>query len=200
MKNHIVFFSGGKSSFTVANWVKENYPSDNIVLYFTDTKWEDDDLYRFINEASDKLQLPLLTHSMGITPVELMFKQRVVFNSRIGNCSRILKMKVAADFLKKGIVPAEESWYNKKYLKDENFIEDAILYFGIGWEEMHRQDSIIENWKPFEVQMPLVHEVIDNNVVLAKHGIKQPMLYDLGFTHNNCAGLCQSRYESLRPS
>ena len=41
MRNHIIFFSGGKSSFAVADYVKEKYPEDNIVLYFTDTLWPD---------------------------------------------------------------------------------------------------------------------------------------------------------------
>lgn len=202
MKNRIIFFSGGKASFTVAHLVKERFPNDNIVLYFTDTKWEDEDLYRFINEASDKLELPMITHSMGINPVELMFKQKVVFNSRIGNCSSILKMKTSADFIKKGIVPEVEEWRNKEYLKQENFREDATLYFGIGWEEAHRQEAIVRNWQPYDVQMPLIDEVVDNDSVLALHGIRQPRLYDLGFTHNNCKGRCvkagQGHFRNLK--
>lgn len=75
MKNRIVFFSGGKSSFATADYVKNKYPNDNIVLYFTDTNWEDADLYRFLYQAADRLQLPLLTHSMGITPLQLMFEK-----------------------------------------------------------------------------------------------------------------------------
>jgi hypothetical protein len=43
MNNHIVFCSGGKSSFSVADWVRTNYPNDNVLLYFTDTMWEDED-------------------------------------------------------------------------------------------------------------------------------------------------------------
>ena len=117
MENHIIFFSGGKSSFTVAHLVKERHPDENIVLYFTDTKWEDNDLYRFINEASDKLQLPMLTQSMGINPIQLMYKQKVLFNSRIGQCSTILKMKTAADYLKKNKRPAIHEWRNEQYLK-----------------------------------------------------------------------------------
>src|SRR5690625_7223423 len=121
MKNRIIFFSGGKGSFAAAAYVKEHFPDDNIVLYFTDTKWEDEDLYRFNNEVSDKLKLPLLTHADGRNPVELMYDQKVVFNSRIGQCSIVLKVKVAADFLKKGIKPNIERWRNKEYLKGENF-------------------------------------------------------------------------------
>ena len=202
MKNHIIFFSGGKSSFTVADFVKTHYPNDNIVLYFTDTNWEDEDLYRFINEAADKLELPLLTHSMGLTPIELMFKQKVVFNSRIGNCSKILKMKVSADFIKKGKKPQVEEWRNKQYLKQEDFTTDAVLYFGIGWDEMHREGAIKKNWQPYQVEMPLIEHMIDNSEILVKYNIKQPRLYDLGFVHNNCMGRCvkagQGHFRNLK--
>jgi 3'-phosphoadenosine 5'-phosphosulfate sulfotransferase (PAPS reductase)/FAD synthetase len=53
--NHIIFFSGGKASLATADYVKNTYPDDNILLYNTDTLWENEDLYRFINEPSDKL-------------------------------------------------------------------------------------------------------------------------------------------------
>lgn len=202
MKNHIIFFSGGKSSFTVADWVKQKYPDDNIVLYFTDTKWEDEDLYRFIHEATEKLDLPLLIHADGLNPVELMFEKKLVFNSRIGDCSKVLKMKVARQFLKKGIEPNLVEWHNKDALKDEDFVTDATLYFGIGWEEAHREGPIRANWKPFKVVMPLIDEVIDNNEVLKRYGIKQPRLYDMGFAHNNCKGRCvkagQGHYRNLK--
>lgn len=202
MKNHIIFFSGGKSSFSVADWVKTHYPNDNIVLYFTDTKWEDPDLYRFINEASTKLELPMLYHAMGLNPVELMFEKKLVFNSRIGECSKILKMKVARDFLKKGIEPKERYWVNKKFLKQEKFRENAVLYFGIGFEEMHREGPIKKNWQPFVVEMPMIQNIIDNNETLEKYNIKEPDLYKEGFTHNNCAGRCvkagQAHFKNLK--
>lgn len=190
MENHIIFFSGGKSSFSVADYVKTNYPDDNIVLYFTDTLWEDEDLYRFIHEASDKLELPLLYHSRGITPPQLMVQQRFMANNRVGTCSKELKMKVSANYLKKGVVPEIEKWYNRHFLKNESFTEGATLYFGIGFEEMHREGPIRHNWKPFEVVMPLIDNIIDNDEVLKKYNIRQPRLYDMQFTHNNCKGRC----------
>jgi hypothetical protein len=190
MQNHIIFFSGGKSSFSVAAFVKEKYPNDNILLYFTDTLWEDKDLYRFIYEASDKLELPMLTHSRGITPPQLMVQQKFMANNRVGTCSKELKMKISAHYLKKGIVPEVEKWYNKPFLKDEDFITDATLYFGIGFGEMHREGPIRHNWKPFKVEMPLIEHVVDNDSVLKKYDIRQPRLYDMQFTHNNCKGRC----------
>lgn len=190
MQNHIIFFSGGKSSFSVADYVKTNFPDENILLYFTDTLWEDEDLYRFIHEASGKLELPLLIHSRGITPPQLMVQQRFMANNRVGTCSKELKMKVSANYLKKGIIPEVEKWHNKNFLKVEDFITEATLYFGIGFEEMHREGPIRANWKPFKVEMPLIENVIDNDEVLKKYSIKQPRLYDMQFTHNNCKGRC----------
>ncbi len=141
MKNHVIFFSGGIASFEVAHYVKTNFPKDNILLYFTDTLWEDEDLYRFIDEVSDKLKLPLLYHSKGINPIQLMFKEAAVYNSRIGRCSTVLKIEVAMNFLKRGIEPAIVKWRNKQFLKQEimplqdSFIDNTTLYFGIGWEK-----------------------------------------------------------------
>jgi hypothetical protein len=201
-KNHIIFFSGGKASFAVADYVKRMNPEDNIVLYFTDVMWENEDLYRFIKEASDKLQLPLLTHSKGLNPLQLMFEKKLVYNSRIGDCSKILKMQVSSRFLKKGKRPKVEYWRNKQFLVSDHFVEDATLYFGIGFDEMHRQDAIVENWKPFTVNMPLIDHYINVDEVLASYGIRQPILYDLGFSHNNCNGRCvkagQGHYKNLK--
>lgn len=207
MKNHIIFFSGGKSSFSVAHLVKKRFPNENILLYFTDTLWEDEDLYRFIYEASDKLQLPMLYHCIGLTPPQLMAKERFMYNSRVGNCSKKLKMEPAAKFFKKGIKPPIEKWYNEQFLKvpidplSKDFVSNTIVYFGIGWDEMHREGAIKKNWTPFEVQMPLIDEIIDNEEVLKLYGIRRPRLYDMGFVHNNCKGRCvkagQGHYKNL---
>lgn len=88
-RNRIIFYSGGKSSFTVAHLVKERYPEDNIVLYFTDTLWEDADLYRFIYEGADKLGLPMLIHSKRQTPIELMYESKISLLSMTSSISGI---------------------------------------------------------------------------------------------------------------
>lgn len=190
MKNRIVLFSGGLSSFAVAHHLKTEYPNDNIVLYFTDTLWEDEDLYRFIYEVSNKLELPMLVHSKGMDPVQLMIKQHILFNNRFGQCSLQLKMKTSSNFIKKGIKPEFESWHNKEYLKDDNFIENATLYFGISFDEFHRTEAITKNWKPFDVEFPLCKMFFDYDELLKQYDIDKPRMYLKGFTHNNCKGRC----------
>ena len=124
---------------------------------------EDDDLYRFNQEVSDKLQLPLLIQSKGITPPQLMVQKRFMANNRAGICSQELKIKVAREFFFKGTIPISEEWRNKKFLKQDihvernkNFYSNTTLYFGIGWDESHRAKAILENWKPYDVQFPLI--------------------------------------------
>lgn len=190
MRNRIVFFSGGLSSFAVAHHVKIKFPDDNIVLYFTDTKWEDEDLYRFIDEVSDKLQLPLLKHSEGIDPVRLMIERRALFSNRFGECSKVLKMRVAKRFIKRNKKPLFETWYNKQYLKNDNIRENPVLYFGIAFGELHRLQPIKQNWKPFEVDFPLAKEFYDYDKLLEIYHIRKPSLYMKGFAHNNCKARC----------
>jgi len=197
LKNRIIKFSGGKSSFAVAAWVKENYPNDNIVLYFNDVLWEDEDLYRFNREVSDKLELPLIVQSRGITPPQLMVEKAFLANNRAGICSQELKIKVAQRFFMKGIVPEVEYWYNEQYLKqsihvdrDETFFENTTLYFGIGWDEAHRAGPIEENWKPYTVEFPLIEMIDNRDDYIIKYDIEEPRLYKQNFAHNNCAGRC----------
>lgn len=92
--------------------------------------------------------------------------------------------------MKKGIKPKIEQWRNRQYLKQDDFITGATLYFGIGFDEMHREGSIVENWKPFVVEMPLIENNIWIDEVLKKYNIRQPEMYDLGFSHNNCSARC----------
>ncbi|WP_282155956.1 phosphoadenosine phosphosulfate reductase family protein [Cytobacillus gottheilii] len=188
--NNIVFFSGGLSSFAVADYVKKR--GENTVLYFTDTLVEDEDLYRFIFEVSDKLELPLLIHSKGITPVQLMVKQKFMANSRVGTCSKELKMKVAADYLTKGTVPEIEKWHNKQFLKDEEFMTNATLYFGIDLFEAHREKPIRDNWEKsgFTLEFPLLNQHMDARSLLQEYQIPIPAQYLRGFSHNNCGGAC----------
>lgn len=190
MNNHIVFFSGGLSSFAVAEYCRNL--GENTVLYFTDTLWESEDTYKFIYEVSDKLQLPLLIHSRGITPPQLMIQQRFMSNNRVGTCSKELKMKVAADFFSKGIVPEIEKWHNKQYLKNEDFVTNATVYLGIGVFELHRVSAIENNWTKYgyTVRFPLIDQDINAEQLLKKYGIDMPVAYKLGFSHNNCNSRC----------
>ena len=51
-KDHLVFYSGGLSSYFTAKRVAKSYGVENLKLLFTDTMIEDEDLYRFLEESA----------------------------------------------------------------------------------------------------------------------------------------------------
>jgi 3'-phosphoadenosine 5'-phosphosulfate sulfotransferase (PAPS reductase)/FAD synthetase len=175
----IVAISGGKASAWCAHWALQSYPKENVILYFNDTKWEHEDLYRFLNDLSEYFDHPITYDSDGRNPEELFYDNRALANNRMPFCSRILK----AERLQK-------------------FYEDGdILVFGIGADEPHRAvrlvsvySGIAEKRKKWpQLRFPLISEAVTKeqiNDFLKEASIEEPLLYRLGFTHNNCSGGC----------
>lgn len=150
-----------------------------MVLLFTDTRMEDRDLYRFIEEAAANVGVPLTTITEGRNPWHVFFDERLLGNSRHDPCSKILKRQMADNWLTDNCDPAE-----------------TICYVGIDWTEEHRFTRLrarraLGGW---QYEAPLCEEpYISKKAVLgllAESGMKLPKLYELGFTHNNCGGFC----------
>jgi hypothetical protein len=174
---HIIFYSGGIGSWMTAKRVIDKEGKENAVLLFTDTLIEDEDLYRFLKETAEDFGIPLTHIAEGRTPWEVFKDVRWLGNSRLAQCSHILKQKTA------------EKWIKEHYRPDE-----CILYLGIDWTEEHRTKAPRKNWAPYQVEFPMVESPYlskkDMLSELKKRGIAAPRLYDLGFSHNNCSGMC----------
>ncbi|OMF05233.1 hypothetical protein BK129_14695 [Paenibacillus amylolyticus] len=189
---------------------------DDMVLLFTDTLIEDGDLYRFLIESAAKLfglpkpigllemckDIPhvketamrkeylskladeamrhnsnLVWISEGREPWEVFRDARWIGNSRVAQCSAELKQKVS------------RKWVESHYKPDE-----AIIYVGIDWTEIHRMGGIQKGWAPYQVKAPMTEapywdkqEMMQS---LKQDGIQNPRLYGMGFAHNNCGGFC----------
>jgi hypothetical protein len=166
---HIVALSGGESSAAVAVMIADLKP----ILYFNDTKWEHPDLYRYIQDVSDYLGIPITNDSDGRSPAELAVNQHMLPNNRAPFCSRILKAERLQKFAKPG----------------------DIVYFGIGSHEAHRAARVRMIYTPMGIdsRFPLIENNIDLdgvNGIMRNTGIKKPAMYDMGFEHNNCNGGC----------
>lgn len=180
---HIVMFSGGASSAYVAKWVVDQYGKDDVVLLFTDTQWEDEDNYRFMEEVASYIGIEITRIVDGRTPEDVFFEQRFLGNARTAKCSEELKVK-------KTLLFVEE-------LRKKEF--EPIIYFGIGPNETHRAESLRFHYshlplEPIEVRFPMVDS--QNSDLKAKYiienewKIKLPRMYSLGFHHANCGGKC----------
>lgn len=177
MIRRIVMFSGGINSWATAKRVAKDHGAEGMTLLFADTLMEDEDLYRFLDEAAANIGAPLVRIAEGRTPWEVFFDERFLGNSRIDPCSKILKRRLL------------DRWHN-----DNCDVAQTVLYVGIDWSELHRLDRLQASLAPWVVEAPLCDKPYltkhDMLAALRAEGIKPPRLYEMGFPHNNCGGFC----------
>ena len=87
----VVGFSGGVTSAWAAMWALRNFPKDEVVWLFHDTKEEDADTYRFIREFSVAAGHPITEQSDGRSVTDVFADEGAIANNRMAFCSRILK-------------------------------------------------------------------------------------------------------------
>lgn len=170
-------FSGGLGSWKTAKIVLERYGRKSTKLLFADTLIEDEDLYRFVDETAEKLGAELIKIAEGRTPWQVFHDTRFLGNSRVGNCSKILKR----EFIHK--------WIKKRYKPDQ-----CVIYLGIDAMESHRHERAAKWWDPYVLKSPLCEPPFYSygqiKEELEQDGIEIPRLYKMGFAHNNCGGFC----------
>lgn len=138
---------------------------------------EDVDLYRFIAETVKEMDAEYVRLEDGRNPWQVFKDVRYLGNSRIAQCSHLLKQKPAIEWLKANYQP-----------------DECILYLGIDWTEEHRKKKPIENYAPYQVKFPMCEEPYTTKQELFdelhKLNIEIPDLYKRGYSHNNCSGFC----------
>lgn len=174
---HIVMFSGGIGSWAAAKRVVAKHGKDDVTLLFSDTLIEDEDLYRFLNEASADIGIPITRIADGRTPWQVFEDERFIGNSRVDPCSKILKRQLIDDWRNANCDPA-----------------DTVCYVGIDWTESHRLERLLPRVAPWKYEAPLCAPPYKLKMELLEEldavGIKPPRLYSMGFAHNNCGGFC----------
>jgi 3'-phosphoadenosine 5'-phosphosulfate sulfotransferase (PAPS reductase)/FAD synthetase len=192
----VVMFSGGLGSWMTAKLVAEKYGTDNLTLLFADVKGdstsphvgEDEDTYRFINEAAANVGGELVAVKDGRDIWQVFKDDRFLGNSRLANCSKLLKQKPCREWLEANTDPA-----------------NTTVYVGIDWTETHRMSAIVKGYLPWAAEAPLTEApYLTRDQVTAAceaEGIEIPRLYKAGFPHNNCGGFCvragQAQFELL---
>jgi hypothetical protein len=172
-------FSGGIGSWAAAKRVVTKHGAADVTLLFTDTRMEDKDLYRFLDEAAANVGAPLVKIAEGRNPWHVFFDERFLGNSRVDPCSKILKRQMSEKWLKENCDP-----------------ENTVCYVGIDWSEVHRFISIRDRHgaKGWRYEAPMCDAPYTSKAdmfdMLKSAGIRLPRLYELGFSHNNCGGFC----------
>lgn len=170
-------FSGGIGSWAAAKRVTERHGVSDMVLLFTDTRIEDADTYRFLDEAADNVGAPLVKIADGRTPWELFSDEGFLGNTRVDLCSRVLKRELA------------DRWLKERYAPDE-----VVVYVGIDWTEMHRYERLAPRKLPYVYEAPLCEPPYLTKDHLhdwaEREGLEQQRLYRMGMPHANCGGGC----------
>lgn len=121
----------------------------------------------------------LIWISDGRDPWTLFRQKRILGNSYVDVCSRVLKRERFAKWAEAGCD-----------------VDHAVMYVGIDWTERHRYDRMRDRWAKdgWAVEAPLCDPpLMDKTAVFAlleSRGIVPPKLYGYGFAHNNCGGFC----------
>jgi len=174
----ICTISGGMASAYMAVLALQDYPKDDIIFYFNDTGWEDEDLYRFLRDIEHHCQIRILRDNDGRNVEDLAYDHHALPNNRIPFCSRQLKAERLQNYIQSG---------------------DTIL-FGIDRMETHRAKRLIERYvdiakrrklENISIRFPLIERNImkeEIQIYFEANNISIPRLYTLGFKHNNCGG------------
>lgn len=170
-------FSGGIGSYAAARHAVDWRGAENVVCLFTDVLGEDEDTYRFINDAIADLGCELVTLTDGRDIWQVFKDRRWLGNSRQANCSAELKQKPARAWLEANCDP-----------------DDTVVVIGIDWTETHRCAGVERAYIPFRVEFPMCEQPYKGKAEMIAEaearGLRAPRLYGMGFSHNNCGGGC----------
>jgi hypothetical protein len=126
-------------------------------------------------KSAKALKLPLVKLADGRNPWEVFRDVKYQGNSRIAQCSRILKRETM-----------------QKYLA--TLPEKPTIVLGIDYEEEHRLKEARKNNAGYRVIAPLCDPpYLSRHVrreMLKVYNLERPVLYKRGFPHNNCGGFC----------
>lgn len=179
MTDHLVQFSGGIGSWMTARRIRDKIMrrGDTLSLLFADTMMEDEDLYRFLEDAADDVKGDLIQIRDGRDVWQVFKDEKFIGNTLVDPCSRRLKRELL-----------------RKWIEDNREPEDTIIYLGIDWTEIHRYERAVPRWEPWTLRAPMCEKpLLDKAAMLdalADRFIEPPRLYALGFPHNNCGGFC----------
>jgi len=175
--HHIVMFSGGSGSWAAGKRVANHYGTDNLTLLFADTKFEDEDTYRYLHDAAANIGVEPTIVADGRDIWQVFTDEGFLANSRVDLCSRILKREIC------------DRWITERFTPEE-----CRIWVGIDFSEVHRLERMAARKLPYIYDSPLLWEPILTKAEIHEwsnaEGIKQQRLYDIGMPHANCGGGC----------
>lgn len=154
-----------------------NFPKEEVVLLFHDTKEEDADTYRFLHEMSAALDHPITERSDGRSVTDLAYDENMLPNNRVPFCSRILKIE-----------PGEK--YITELLNAGNEVLKIVGFSAMEPDRVQRATAA--SWKMnYTVRFPIIEEGVSkqecHDWCSCTMGVPAADMYSWS-DHANCPG------------
>lgn len=166
----VSWFSAGVSS-AVATWLIKDKIDKIMYIHIED---QHEDTLRFLHDCEKWIGKEIEILQSPYKTVDNVIQQFRYINGVAGaRCTQILKKRV------------REEWELKNMDKQISYV------WGYDLDEQNRIDRIVERYPNFTHLFPLVEHNLkkqDAHAILARHEIKRPKMYDLGYQNNNCIG------------
>lgn len=169
-KLKVCWISAGISSF-IAGYLERNSIDEFIYI---DVQDQHPDSLRFIKDCEKILGKKVDILTSPYRSVDRVCKAFHFLNSPYGaKCAQILKKRV------------------RKEWEDKHKEYDITYVWGFDADEKHRAERLVQAMAHVEHVFPLVDKDLlkQDCHAISKHlGIKRPIMYDLGYSNNNCIG------------
>lgn len=176
-KETVAWFSAGATSAVACKLALKKYPDLKILYIETGSHHPDNE--RFLRDCERWFEKEIVTlRSMYYKDVFDVIERTHFIRSHIGaSCTGKLKIDV------------------RKQYEYEHNIERYIWGFDFDKNEIRRSERMVERYPEFQHEFPLIDQKLDKPAclcLLEQAGIELPVLYRMGYHHNNCVPCVKS--------
>lgn len=169
-KLKVCWISGGVSSLIAGYLAK-----DVDKLIYIHVANQHPDTLRFVKECAEVLgkEVEILEHPMYKSVEDVIRKFRFINSPYGARCTMMLKKEV------------RHMW------EKEHADYDITYVWGFDRKEIKRAYRMVETFPEFNHEFPLIENKISKeraHGILKELGIRRPLMYDLGYSNNNCVG------------
>jgi hypothetical protein len=166
---NVMWFSAGVSSAAVLLMCRQEI--DVAIYQHIDDQHPD--TLRFLRDVELAYGKPIIVRQSPYKSVEAVCRAfGVVNNPRFAECTRVLKRR------------ERKEWENENPGRHTYF-------WGMDADETKREAGIRRSMTDYDHRFPLIERNLskqDAHGMLARMGIKRPVMYDMGYANNNCIG------------
>lgn len=166
----VCWISAGVSSF-IAGYLERESIDEYIYI---DIDNQHPDSMRFVKDCEKALGKPIEILKSRYGSVENVIKQFRFINGPYGaKCTQVLKKRVRKEW----------EYLHRDY--------ELTYVWGFDLKEKNRADRLDEATPDVKNQYPLIERGLSKqeaHAILDMLGIKRPVMYDMGYSNNNCIG------------